>query len=339
MAFDGLGPIGQIHVSVTDVDRAVAFYRDALGIWEPVGRRRGLQLMGIRRAAVLLGTAALLGAIGLSPPARATSGKAETIAFVRESDERGIWLVRADGTETRLTRGQDYRPDWSPDGRWMVFQRFDGGGSDIYVVRADGSHLLALTEDGDNYHPSWSPDGTRIAFGHGTGREGEIELMDADGAHRVQLTHNDEEDLRPTWSPDGSTLCVGRGPGRSSDLYLVPVDGGAETRLTRTSAHDQDPSWSPNGRWIVFARRRTNYAQDQDLFLIHPAGSGLRRVTYNRALDWAPSWSPDGTRVVFTRARYQRQQELLIVFTLRTGDRERVAISPAFELEPDWRPA
>jgi catechol 2,3-dioxygenase-like lactoylglutathione lyase family enzyme len=32
MAFDGLGPIGQIHVSVTDVDRAVAFYRDVLGI-------------------------------------------------------------------------------------------------------------------------------------------------------------------------------------------------------------------------------------------------------------------------------------------------------------------
>jgi predicted enzyme related to lactoylglutathione lyase len=32
MAFDGLGTIGQIHVSVTDVDRAVAFYRDVLGI-------------------------------------------------------------------------------------------------------------------------------------------------------------------------------------------------------------------------------------------------------------------------------------------------------------------
>jgi predicted enzyme related to lactoylglutathione lyase len=32
MAFDGLGPIGQIHVSVTDVDRSVAFYRDVLGI-------------------------------------------------------------------------------------------------------------------------------------------------------------------------------------------------------------------------------------------------------------------------------------------------------------------
>jgi catechol 2,3-dioxygenase-like lactoylglutathione lyase family enzyme len=32
MAFEGLGTIGQIHVSVSDVDRAVAFYRDVLGI-------------------------------------------------------------------------------------------------------------------------------------------------------------------------------------------------------------------------------------------------------------------------------------------------------------------
>lgn len=27
-----LGPLGQIHVSVTDIDRSVAFYRDVLGV-------------------------------------------------------------------------------------------------------------------------------------------------------------------------------------------------------------------------------------------------------------------------------------------------------------------
>jgi predicted enzyme related to lactoylglutathione lyase len=32
MTFEGLGTIGQIHVSVSDVDRAVAFYRDVLGM-------------------------------------------------------------------------------------------------------------------------------------------------------------------------------------------------------------------------------------------------------------------------------------------------------------------
>jgi catechol 2,3-dioxygenase-like lactoylglutathione lyase family enzyme len=32
VGFDGLGTIGQIHVSVRDVDRSVAYYRDVLGI-------------------------------------------------------------------------------------------------------------------------------------------------------------------------------------------------------------------------------------------------------------------------------------------------------------------
>jgi catechol 2,3-dioxygenase-like lactoylglutathione lyase family enzyme len=32
MAFEGLGRIGQVHVSVTDIDGAVAFYRDVLGM-------------------------------------------------------------------------------------------------------------------------------------------------------------------------------------------------------------------------------------------------------------------------------------------------------------------
>ena len=32
MAFDGLKAIGQIHVSVSDIDRSVAFYRDVLGV-------------------------------------------------------------------------------------------------------------------------------------------------------------------------------------------------------------------------------------------------------------------------------------------------------------------
>lgn len=32
MSFEGLGSIGQIHLSVADVDRAIGFYRDVLGV-------------------------------------------------------------------------------------------------------------------------------------------------------------------------------------------------------------------------------------------------------------------------------------------------------------------
>src|SRR6266545_3533102 len=36
---------------------------------------------------------------------------------------------------------------------------------DVYVMRADGSHVRRLTSQrGAEFDPSWSPDGTRIAY-------------------------------------------------------------------------------------------------------------------------------------------------------------------------------
>lgn len=67
-------------------------------------------------------------------------------------------------------------------------------------------------------------------------------------------------------------------------------------------------------------------------------GTNERRLTRNQARDRDPAWSPDGRRIAFTRARYRLQQEKLVVIDVETHERMRVAISPAFELEPDWQP-
>jgi hypothetical protein len=60
-------------------------------------------------------------------------------------------------------------PQWSPDGSRIAFMRdTDDGhvitGSDIYVVRADGSELTRLTATEEHYemYPQWSPDGRQI---------------------------------------------------------------------------------------------------------------------------------------------------------------------------------
>ena len=260
-----------------------------------------------------------------SSPASADSES--RIAFVREP---GIWVVM-DGIEHRLTRGSDYRPDWSPDGKWLLFQRFDGDGSDLYRIRADGNRMHALTDDGGYYHPSWSPDGKRIAFG----QHGDLYVMDADGSNRRRLTGSPGEESRPAWSPDGTEIAFVSG--RGQNLWIVDAYGSSLRPLTRNAARDQDPAWSPNGRWIMFARHRP--AQDHDLFLIRADGSGAaRQLTTNGGSDWSPAWSPDGTRIAFTRARYTRSpaQSLLVVMDLASRERERLAISSRSELEPDW---
>src|ERR687898_1223589 len=63
-------------------------------------------------------------------------------------------------------------PAWSPDGQHLVFTGYDGGLSDLFVVRRDGSGLRRLTEDKyADLHPVWSPDGKTIAFATDRGEE------------------------------------------------------------------------------------------------------------------------------------------------------------------------
>ena len=57
----------------------------------------------------------------------------------------------------RVVTGE--HPDWSPHGRWIVFNRRQGG---IAIIRPNRRNLRVLTNDGR--YPDFSPDGRHIVF-------------------------------------------------------------------------------------------------------------------------------------------------------------------------------
>src|SRR5260370_27533241 len=92
---------------------------------------------------------------------------------------------------------------WSPDGSRISFSSNEGGTFNVYVMRADGSHLTKLTNTGANVWTSWSPDSKRIAFTSKRDGNADIYIMNADGSNVIQLTQSAGKNSSQSWSPEG----------------------------------------------------------------------------------------------------------------------------------------
>src|SRR4051812_3846861 len=133
------------------------------------------------------------------------------IAYVAaHGDQRKIHLMNADGSNAhQLTDNapRDDNPQWSPDGKHIVFESYVKGRASIFVVDADGSYLRALAGNGNNdFFPYWSPDRTMIVFTSNYERQTGIFTMNADGSNVTRLTKDVVEHEGGGFSPDGAQL-------------------------------------------------------------------------------------------------------------------------------------
>ena len=146
----------------------------------------------------------------------------DKITFSREAE---IFVMDHNGRNRRRLSQQaavgDWRPAWSPDGTRIAFDSnrdaqppFQGIEEDIYVMNADGSNVVRLTD-----HPSadrmpvWAPDGNWIAFQ--SLRDGTIEnpnwnvyVMDANGENEMRVTDHPGRDGYPAWVIPDRSLAV-----------------------------------------------------------------------------------------------------------------------------------
>jgi dipeptidyl aminopeptidase/acylaminoacyl peptidase len=106
-------------------------------------------------------------------------------------------------TITQVSYLQPWQPDLSSvDDRIVFVSGAQGGGTNIFTVKVDGTGLQQLTYDGKSWQPDWSADNQKIAFA----RENpdtqieEIWTMDADGSNPQILIRIPETTVsRPRW--------------------------------------------------------------------------------------------------------------------------------------------
>jgi TolB protein len=246
----------------------------------------------------------------------------KTLAFVstRGGGTANVWLMDLHAkTFTNLTRHHsgNFRPAWSPDGKWIAFTSdrdaqpgyYPGQwehlqSTGLYVIRPDGKGLRRLTrKDGFAGSPAWSTDGQKVLF-YETDEVGaylaksatsrtEIVSIDVATGERKQYTASNETKLSPEWLSDGRIAYIARAAGETGGLRIWHP-----SRRVDTIVHGaiRGANWSPDGKRVVYER-------------INRLGSSEHLVpTFSRDPDFElllsepfPSFSPDGRTLLYSQ--------------------------------------
>ena len=191
--------------------------------------------------------------------------------FASGAADVDIWKIRSDGSDAlNLTPDSDTNeafPDFSPDGRRIVFRSMRDGNAEIYLMDADGTDARRLTRhEATDTMPAFSSAGDRVAFT--SFRDGNFEL------YTIAFDEAGQ-------------------PGRPE-------------RLTRSAGHDMHPRFSPDDEWVLFTSQRGEFSDELpllrvsfqpqpygELHAIRLADSTVVRLTHNKWEDGPTAWVRD----------------------------------------------
>ena len=218
--------------------------------------------------------------------------------------------IGMDGQDRRVvlkTREHIEAPNWSPDGKWLVFN----SNGTLWRIPADGGAPPAQIPTGGmkkiNNDHILSPDGRTIYFSAG----GQLYAVPFDGGEPRRISNDQPPARRFVYylhgvSPDNKTIAyVGvesaAGKGRTrNNLYTIPVAGGPDTRLSDRPMPDDGPEYSPDGKWIYFnSELNADIPGHAQCYRMAPDGTGIQQLTHDDRVNWFPHISPDGKWVVF----------------------------------------
>lgn len=226
------------------------------------------------------------------------------IAYVStQTGNKEIFVMDWDGyNPLPLTKNGsiNLNPDFSPDGREILFTSYKRGNPDLYRRALSNTAEVALSSrKGLNITGNWSPDGSKIALALSKDGDAEIYTIDRDGSHPTRLTKNQALDLYPAWSADGKQLAFVSDRLGKPQIFVMNADGSAVRRLTTSGSYNVNPRWSPKGDRIAYSRMTKG---GFNIFTVAPDGSSDMQLTSDGNNE-NPSWSADGRFICFSSKR------------------------------------
>lgn len=233
-----------------------------------------------------------------------------------------LWRQRLDSSEAvQLTdgNGYDYLPDWSPDGKYVVFVGYQKDALELWLLDLANGGVKPLTHGGAvNVEPRWSPDGKRIVW-VSTEYNKRFHLFIADFANGelknvARLTGETKSSLpryyysaydmeiNPVWTRDGREILFVSNKGHlygTGGFWRMQAEPGAEAR----EIHYEETSWkakpdfSPDGSRMVYSSYLGR--QWQNLWVMPANGGDAFPISYGSWDQTNPRWSPDGSKIAY----------------------------------------
>lgn len=256
------------------------------------------------------------------------------VGTIEKRDVKEVYVTDYDGANARritINRALNVFPNWSPDGRSIVYTSYRTGVPDILISNIYAGTMETPTKGaGQNWLPVFSPDGTRIAFTSNRDGNPEIYVMNRDGSDLRRLTNNPEIDSTPTWSPAGTQIAFASGRSGTPQIYVVGVDGAGLRRISQESYADR-PTWSPAPyNEIAFSARS---GPGFDIKILNIGTGETRQITFGEGTNESPAWSPNGRHLAFMSTRAGRSQ----IFTVdRDGRNIRQITKDGNNQTPNW---
>jgi eukaryotic-like serine/threonine-protein kinase len=275
------------------------------------------------------------------------------LAFFRMA-KGGIQLVAATADGSKFDVVAEFAPvsyylypRWSPDGRWIAFQRGDSVRFDIFVTPSTPGQPLQLTHDNNMISGfAWLPDSTGVVYSSSRGST--MPYLPMLGLWQVRLRDGsvgrvisgEDSYMSPDISKSGA-IVVSRMK-LQADIWKFPFEGQPTEnvrrglRVTRQTGQVLTPTASPDDKEVAFLSDSGGHS---NLWVVNIDNGGLRQLTYERDPNVAvgvPLWSPNGHTIAFVYSRGNKGLTFGVWLVGSDGSNLRNVANPG--LGPAWSP-
>jgi eukaryotic-like serine/threonine-protein kinase len=146
----------------------------------------------------------------------------------------------------------DHSPNWSPDGKTIVFDSNRNGPYDVFMKRFGGEEELLYQTPYMDLPTDWSPDGSRIVIQTASPEtKWDILSMTVNDRKATPLIRTSANEKEGQVSPDGNWIAYSCDESGHFEVYVSRFPSGAG-RWQISSEGGTQPRWRRNGSEIFF---------------------------------------------------------------------------------------